>query len=356
MFNSVRIQNFRQFTDLRVDRLGPINLITGMNNSGKTSFIEAVFLLCAPTSPDTVLTIAGLRGVDRVATSESYAWGFIFGEGRTQSEIVLEGTRTGDIFDTLRIRASDESALTLSNGRESNGAHGQLSISTLNEAQPSLEYDYEIRSGSTQHRATSRIRLVDREPVVERASGFGQRRWHFVSHRPVDAEADATRFSRLVEARRKGEVIEALRVVEPRLTDLDVLALRPPVVAADIGLNRLVPMSYMGQGFERLLSIIPAIILTEGGTVLIDEIEDGLHHSVLTDVWRVIVSTALKYSVQVFATTHSWECIEAAVHASENHPNSLAFVRLERRSGRIHGVAGTDEELRAAVESGFELR
>ncbi len=131
MFNSVRIQNFRQFTDLRVDRLGPINLITGMNNSGKTSFIEAVFLLCAPTSPDTVLTIAGLRGVDRVATSESYAWGFIFGEGRTQSEIVLEGTRTGDIFDTLRIRASDESALTLSNGRESNGAHGQLSISTL---------------------------------------------------------------------------------------------------------------------------------------------------------------------------------------------------------------------------------
>ena len=70
-------------------------------------------------------------------------------------------------------------------------------------------------------------------------------------------------------------------------------------------------MNVTGQGFNRLLILASVIIDSAGGIVLIDEIENGLHYSVLADVWRIVVRTAKDYKVQIFATTHSRDCYEA---------------------------------------------
>jgi predicted ATP-dependent endonuclease of OLD family len=92
MFRSVRIQNFRQFNDLGLKNLGRINLITGQNNTGKASLLEALFLLATPTNPESVLTMAQLRRTDRVEMAGGYAWGFIFHDGQAGERITLSGT------------------------------------------------------------------------------------------------------------------------------------------------------------------------------------------------------------------------------------------------------------------------
>lgn len=51
MITSLHIKNFRGFEDLEVKGLKRVNLFAGRNNSGKTSLLEAVFLLGGPNNP-----------------------------------------------------------------------------------------------------------------------------------------------------------------------------------------------------------------------------------------------------------------------------------------------------------------
>ena len=356
MFKSVRIQNFRQFKDLKLDGLAQINLITGKNNTGKTSLLEALFMLATPTLPSTILTIANLRGVQGVSVDGGYAWGYIYRDGKSDAAIVLEAHRMDGVSERLDVRVARGVEAPLVNDGGKNGALASPVVSTSVSEAPAIEYEYEVSAGPASRKGVSRLRVTDRGGVPEQAEGFTIRPWYFLGHGPVGVEDDAVRFSELISQRRKNDVVDALRLVEPRLVDLDVLALRPSVVAADLGSGPLVPATYLGQGFERLLAIILAVLRSAGGTLLIDEIEDGLHYSTLVDVWKVITQTALTHDVQIFATTHSYECLEAAVKGSEGHRDKLALFRLSRRDGDVRVTAVEDEGIRAAVDFAFELR
>ena len=112
----------------------------------------------------------------------------------------------------------------------------------------------------------------------------------------------------------------------------------------------------MGHGFYRAGKLATAVTSAAGGIALIDEFDDGLHYSVLEDVWRAVIDMAIRHSVQVFATTHSWECLEAAVKGSDGHEGILSFYRLDRHKGEIEVVAGEDDRLRSAIRVGFEIR
>jgi hypothetical protein len=356
MFKSVRIQNFRQFKDLKLDGLAQINLITGKNNTGKTSLLEALFLQATPTDPEKVLTIAHLRGIENISTGGGYAWGFIFRDGRSDEPVVLDSRRADGIREQLKIHLSGDLETPIGSQSSSNGVRNEPVLSTTASTIAALEYAYEIESGSDVVTAVSSIRVNEDVRLTQRAKGLSQLPVYFLAHGPANAEADAARFSRLVEVRRKHEVVDVLRALDPRLVDLEVLALRPSTVTADLGSGPLVPIGYMGRGLERLLTIVLAILSTPGGTVLIDEIEEGLHYSVMPGVWKTLAKAALDYGVQIFATTHSLEAINAAVEGSAGHEGSLAFYRLDRRGDDIRVVTGEDDRLRAAVRVGAEIR
>jgi hypothetical protein len=370
MFKSVRIQNFRQFKDLKLENLAQINLITGKNDTGKTSLLEALSLVVAPQDPGMVSSLARLRGIDRIPVDGSLAWGFIFNDGQIDQPIVMEVEKSDRSTSRLQIRASRDLASSFVADAQSNGSVGQQVLTSASPVTSGLEYEYALKSDGDLHTKVSRVVRVGGGWLVERAEIPNLKPWYFRAHRPADIgqplgddalrphefEAEAQRFSQLVLRRQKSEVIEAVRVVEPRVTDLEVLDLPPPTVVADIGLNTLVPMTYLGVGFEQILKLIHATLLTAGGVLLIDEIEHGFHYSVLPGVWNAIISAARRYSVQIVATTHSYECIQAAVESSKATSAELAMFRLTRVGGRIRVVDVDDEGLRDALSLGFEMR
>ena len=67
----------------------------------------------------------------------------------------------------------------------------------------------------------------------------------------------------------------------------------------------------MGDGINRILTIILSMVNVENGYFFIDEFENGLHYSVQKDLWKMIFYLAEKLNIQVFATTHSSDCINA---------------------------------------------
>jgi len=129
------------------------------------------------------------------------------------------------------------------------------------------------------------------------------------------------------------------------------------LIYVDVGLQEKIPAVHLGQGFVRLLSIYAEIIASNKQVILIDEIENGLHHSVLADIWRGLLNAAEHENVQVFATTHSYECIRAAHQAfAETLAYDFALHRLDEVRGEITVTTLDKEALETSLASNFEVR
>ena len=111
----------------------------------------------------------------------------------------------------------------------------------------------------------------------------------------------------------------------------------------------------MGSGIFRFFEILVALVDTRAGILLIDEIENGIHHSVMAKVWQAIDTLAEELGVPVFATTHSRECIKSAYEALKDR-GSFKLHRLQEREGNIESITYSDDALVGAVEYDIEVR
>ncbi|MGC8878301.1 MAG: AAA family ATPase [Anaerolineae bacterium] len=153
-------------------------------------------------------------------------------------------------------------------------------------------------------------------------------------------------------------VLRVLQLSEPKLRELTtVLVADVPMLYGDVGTGRLIPLPLIGEGIVRLADLVIQIGNAGGGVVLVDEIENGLHHSILPRVWQAIGEVARQFDVQIFATTHSLECIIAAHRAFSDSPlYDFRLHRLERVGETIRAVTYDRETLEAAIEADLEVR
>lgn len=84
--------------------------------------------------------------------------------------------------------------------------------------------------------------------------------------------------------------------------------------------------------------------------------DSGLHFTTLVDVWRLIFDTAARLDVQVVATTHSWDCIEAFQRAAVAHPSEGVLVRLQRVEDTIRSEVFTEDDLTIVTRESIEVR
>ena len=125
----------------------------------------------------------------------------------------------------------------------------------------------------------------------------------------------------------------------------------------DLGGEQLLPAALLGDGALRLLTIALAIGESEGGIVLIDEIENGLYYQVMEQVWEAIGELAQSLNVQLFATTHSEECLRAAHTAfSKTKDYPFRLHRIERTNDGLRAVTFDKLMLETAIQSGLETR
>ena len=124
------------------------------------------------------------------------------------------------------------------------------------------------------------------------------------------------------------------------------------------GIANRVPLKSLGDGALRLFGVALGFANSRGGFLLIDEAENGIHHTVQNDFWRTILQTACTNDVQVLATTHSWDCVRgfAQALAEFEGPEEGILVRLERDNGRLRAVEYSEEDLEVAAEQVIEVR
>ncbi|MBS2021713.1 MAG: ATP-binding protein, partial [Deltaproteobacteria bacterium] len=176
--------------------------------------------------------------------------------------------------------------------------------------------------------------------------------------RSADDEA-ISQFSYLSLNRRGQEVLDLLRLIEPRLRRIEVLSLngRRPDVFVDIeDAGPLLSLRMMGDGLNRAFDIGVSILASQDGVLCVDEIDSGLHHTTLDRMFRWLSASAEAESVQVFATTHSEECVHAARAAFPEGNDAFRLIRLDRTTKGIEAKLYNRDLVLAAQEMGVEIR
>jgi predicted ATPase len=173
------------------------------------------------------------------------------------------------------------------------------------------------------------------------------------------------------EARAEGsgeaasDVLQMLSRVDPRIVGLEVLAARSelegiPVPAVLYLRDRdagLLPVSAFGDGMRRILLIAFGVARARGGVLLIDEIETAIHISALGHVFRWLVEACASSDVQLFATTHSLEAIDAILAADTTPEEDIVGYRLEPSGARVVAHRfGEDLLKRLRIERGADVR
>jgi len=165
-----------------------------------------------------------------------------------------------------------------------------------------------------------------------------------------------------VRALKQQRLLEQLLAqVDPRIRDIRLDAdPNGTFIALDIGLSERLPLSQAGQGIYRLVAIFADILGAQPQICLIDEIENGLHHTALHQVWRGLAEVSSMLGVQVFATTHSQECLKAAqrVFVDEDAADQWGFaiIQLMRMEAGIVARVLNESRIEAAAENAIELR
>ncbi|CEK15884.1 AAA domain [Chthonomonas calidirosea] len=171
----------------------------------------------------------------------------------------------------------------------------------------------------------------------------------------------AQRFGAIDIANGVERLVEYLRVMEPRLKRLMLIPMRgvSQIHGEMEGLGAL-PIRCMGDGVDRLISIL-LCLMTPPTVVLVDEIGSGIHHSALPRMWKLLAEVVRETGCQLFGTTHSYECIQAAIQGLEGNKKDqelFRYIRLQRpkEGSEIKPVVLNYNDAASAVESNLEIR
>lgn len=361
MYRSFRARNFRCFADLQVRDIARINLIAGLNNVGKTALLEALLIHSGAPDANVALGLDGFRGLSYGDGAEQASgaapWASLFSGFAADVPVELVGQQETGRSRLVRLRTVREPAELARATSHFSQEYVERPVAPALPAVLAADTEDDGQVAGTAYLGRSRmggIWSVYPSSRAEPSAIFFPAR----GRRP--ASEDAERYGKMEVIGRQDAVRDALKLIESRLQRLAVVVVaNAPVIHGDIGVGRLMPLPLMGEGMARLFSLVVGIGNIPKGVVLVDEIENGLHHSVLYKVWRAIAEVARQFDVQVFATTHSYECITAAHKAfAENLPcqDDFRLHRLERVRDEIVAVTYDREALGASIEMGLEVR
>ena len=288
-----------------------------------------------------------------------------FGENDSISIGTIDNTLFGeqqsnDDFVAIRfLKYLDEDKNEINN--ESNRRTIQTKLFSTNN-QESVFVDYniglEIRIGSSSY--TFPLNRERPYRMLLRTVGYIDN-FQFIKTKNIDRDINGKLWDNITLSDKEAYVIDALRIIEPeveRIAFIEEGTRERAAVVKSKANNSVVPLKSMGDGINRILTIILALVNADNGYLLIDEFENGLHHSVQEKLWEIIFYLSKKLNVQVFATTHSEDCIRGFEEALNGNKDKLdgKLIRLDLKKGVIRPVEFNSEELKIVSDGNIEIR
>ena len=378
---TMQLKGYRAFKDFRLDDLSRVNLIVGKNNAGKTSVLEAIHLLANSGEPSTLMRLALDRGETLtfdpepndyrrstggvVADISHFFHGHKFGID-SRFEIASGnglGTVVAEIIDPAQLGENESLYLSRANSLfEEEVFEGELALrlrgSAISKHLTSLAYPVTNEGGfNFDPTELVRVRPVRRRVRTETIPTV------VITPSSLQPSSMSGMWERVIRAGRERAIIEALGILDQGIDGVfflpgeRIMRGRGGILISRRGSKRRIPLGSMGEGMRRILALAISFAQAQRGFLLIDEIDTGLHWSVMPRMWELTLATARDLDVQVFATTHSLDCLRGLKEAVDARPELGEEVRVHKVDTTLReAVTFTSQDLMVAVEQEIEVR
>lgn len=357
---SLNIEGFRAIQKLTLEKLGRVNLITGKNNSGKSSVLEAVRILASEAEPVVIDSILDYREEtedisEHKLDENEFPWSSLF-NGFPESLYnagKIHITSQGDTALTVTL----DTELCIEQTDHAGGARlisfdekchdyseGIIALTVKSSSVPDRKYSiydlWEFPNARRRPRITS-------FPCLFCAPNF-----------PNKTNALAQMWDNIALTDIESEIVNAMKSIDPTISAISMIGKTGSrkIIVRTTRQPRPVPLRSFGDGMNRLFGIILSLVNAKGGLLLIDEFENGLHYSIQADAWKIIFELATRLDIQVIATSHSWDAIEAFQEVANEKSEDGVLIRLTRRDEDIIPTVFTKDELAIATREHIEVR
>jgi len=351
MIEFLEITNFRCFEHVELHQLRPVNIIVGENGSGKTAFLESLYLTLG--LPALAFKLQNWRGMgvqaqySETAASQSAIWRDLFHNFDQNKSVKIEFQGTGEhTRRSVTIACRSRKSVLIKRGR-SQGISEQPPIV--------FEYRYGGNLFSTvrpQFSSEGSLRFIGNPELPEPLKGA-----FFPSSLAIDPLETAIHFSNLSKRHEVADLEARVSAFYPiRDLSLELIHAQPIIHASVAGMTEKLPLGLISNGMNRLITYVVNIADQTGGILIVDEIENGFYHARLEDVWRTLYLCCKYYNVQLFASTHSFECLSALTNVAKGNEPDFNLLRATQEGDRKIIRQFQGDQFLGAVEDNMEVR
>jgi len=374
-FKTLKIENFRGIKSLEIDNLARVNLFVGENGCGKTSVLESVFLLIGISNPDLIIGRQMARGIRPSEGSDirDFFYNRHHEEGLVLSCVQERGRRNLEVLPLYGSPQMKQTGVIQAGGGQAGGPpamfpeNGDLEsfsfgtrAAKTGQTLVGLGYQFAVSAdgGTSQDKSykagariletsDSNIRYFSDSAYKESLKGVYLGK----------AGYDFNFVDQMLNEKKKDLLLAPLQSLDDKIADIRVGG--QGRVSVDTGLDSFIPINLFGDGMVRILNIASGISETSNELLMIDEIENGLHVTVLDQVWKVVLDWSGKYNTQVFITTHSEDAIKSLRKVSDEHlfSDAVACYRLVKfPDDVVRAYRYSQEQLGMALDSHTDIR
>lgn len=344
MFDKIEIERFRGIRQASIEGFRQVNLFFGKNNCGKSSLLESLFLASGLSNPLLPLHINFMRGYGKTRLHD-LKLDFYNLDSTQPIHIQVTNAEKRDLSIRLFEQVQDsvsldaESANMLSNREE--GAYGLRIDFKMN----GEVFESQLRFDPANETKATRV-------VAERYEE--SLRCAYLSPK-YDFNASIRGLKNILQNKDERFIVEGLKLIEPRVRDF---VFTDEEMLVDIGLAKRIPVNMMGDGARKIVSLLTAIYDCKDGVLLVDEISNGFHFSVMRDLWKVLIHAAVKNNTQLFVTTHDQDSIKGLRDAALDKFSAIvaAFKLLRTSDDELKAYHYSLESLDYSINQEIEVR
>jgi ABC-type branched-subunit amino acid transport system ATPase component len=346
MIEAIEVEGFRGFRRLKVEGLGRVNLIIGRNNAGKTALMEALAVVAGIGDPAGGLAFLQETRLPNISAQDlNRFWLPFFMNSKADAGFTITST----------VRNGERRSVNVRKGESPRGISVKFRPHKVLSGLWAIDIHSTVGEQHREGKITASSEKVNFPQVYP--GGFS---WNWIEPKKNLGALEVTYFSELKRMGRDSLLLGVLRHVDPRLVSIELLAPTGGQAELYVRLTSDAPLldiAMMGDGFQRCFEIGVAAIAPTEHILFIDEFENGLHHSVLEPVWRWLASISATRDFQIFATTHSEECVQAACRAfTATSDDGLRVIRLDQREQETIATVYDRSLVEAATQMGVEIR
>ena len=318
MYNSFEMEKFKSINSLKIENLSRINLFFGRNNCGKTTLLEAIFLISGISNPELFRRCNSFRSFNQI-TDLSY----FFHNLDISMPVKFLSTGNVDIYNrTAQLDFEKLEKKVLQNNTSAFEVINNLSETSI------LKITGSVNNQSVVSSITLQFLKNGEKNEIRIPKNYHERiNCNYLAPR-VAFETIPNMVRKILEDKQEKFVVEALQLFDSNIKDF---VLTNNDVMVDVVFEKRIPINLLGDGIRKFFTLILSIYCSKDGVLIIDEIDNGLHYSSMKTLWNIIFKVSEQFNTQLFITTHNIDSLKGLkklIDDKQDYKTAVSFFKI----------------------------